>query len=183
MLLDPLSSPDCAPLRETLLPSALRAFSEQGFDAVDLAAIAAQAGASEAFILECFGTKEELFAAAIDKALATVSASLGGGIPHRHEPTEGTTAMWPADLLMLILRSARDSRIAGILREHVERHVHGPLAAALIGPDSDQRAALYIALLTGVQLMQGILAGSGRSQDGLRLPADRMAALLQTLLE
>ncbi|MBN6151507.1 TetR/AcrR family transcriptional regulator [Xanthomonas sp. AmX2] len=75
--------------RRAILDAARRLFSEQGFDRVNMDAIAACADASKATVYAYFGNKERLFRAALDELLGeapdpwTRLPTLRGALPER----------------------------------------------------------------------------------------------------
>jgi TetR/AcrR family transcriptional regulator len=62
--------------RETILVSALEAFSEMGFDGATTRAIAARAGVNHGLIPYYFGSKPKLWEAAVDRAFSELDAGL-----------------------------------------------------------------------------------------------------------
>jgi TetR/AcrR family transcriptional regulator len=80
--------------KRTMLEAALRIFAMRGFDGVSLRDIAEEAGTTHGLIRHYFGTKERLWQAAVDHAVARYAAAL---IPvakraaeHTHDPILAT---------------------------------------------------------------------------------------------
>src|SRR4030088_2430949 len=97
--------------REAILQSALAAFSRHGYDGVGVREIAQSAGVTAVLVNRYFGSKEELFAAAVDVAFA--DSSLFEGEPTTLAKrltaavmTKTETDAEPIDALLLLLRSA-----------------------------------------------------------------------------
>ncbi|MEU6206147.1 hypothetical protein ABZ814_21495 [Micromonospora musae] len=65
-----------------------------------------------------------------------------------------------ADGMLLTLRSASNERAATIMRDSLERNFQRALADELVGPDAAARAALLVAICTGVQFMRNVLHNS-----------------------
>jgi AcrR family transcriptional regulator len=93
-----------------------------------------------------FGSKEELFAAAVELAFAdnswfegeptTLAKRLTAAVM-----TKSDAHAEPNEALLLLLRSAPNPRAAEILRESIARQFEPPLRAALHGPRASERAA------------------------------------------
>lgn len=67
-----------ASTRDRILAVALEAFSELGFDGASTRAIAARAGVNQGLIPYYFGTKDELWREAVDRAFAELREGLSG---------------------------------------------------------------------------------------------------------
>jgi AcrR family transcriptional regulator len=151
---------DAAATREAILRSALVAFTRSGYDGVGVREIAQAAGVTAMLVNRYFGSKEQLFAEVVDVAFAepvllgedvtTLARDVATGLMSRTVPGR-------VDGFLLMLRSAANPRSARILRDGVERHYGRRLAALLPGTRTDERAALFLALIAGVQLMRDVL--------------------------
>jgi len=151
---------DAAATREAILRSALAAFTRSGYDGVGVREIARAAGVTAMLVNRYFGGKEQLFAEVVDVAFAE-PAPLGEDVTALAGDVAsgllGRTAPARADGFLLMLRSAANPRSARILRDGVERHYGRRLAALLPGARADERAALFLSLIAGVQLMRDVL--------------------------
>lgn len=177
---------DAAATKAAILRAALVAFTEAGYDGVGVREIAGAAGVTAMLVNRYFGSKEALFAAAVEAALADTghllhhAATLSRTVAHRiaAEPEAGAV-----DPLLLALRSAANPRAAAILRDGLARHVERPLAAALPGPDANGRAGLVLALALGVQVLHGVLGSAALAGSDPEVMRDRIAAVLRLLSE
>jgi AcrR family transcriptional regulator len=156
---------NAAATREAILHSALAAFSRNGYDGVGVREIAQSAGVTAVLVNRYFGSKEELFAAAVDVAFA--DRSLFEGDPTTLAKrftaavmTKTETDAEPIDALLLLLRSAPNPRAAEILRDSIARHFERPLQALLQGPEASERAAMILALIAGFQLMRKVIGSN-----------------------
>ncbi len=176
---------NAAATRDAILRAATVAFTRAGYDGVGVREIAAEAGVTAMLVNRYFGSKEALFAAAADAAFATgtlpldQAGTLSRTVAHLLVACREPDAVDP---VLLTLRSAHDPRAATMLRDCLVRHVEGPLAAQLAGPDPQARAALIVALVAGFQFVRTVLGSTALAgeTDGLR---DRLASVLKGLAE
>jgi AcrR family transcriptional regulator len=168
--------------RAAILSSARRAFARAGYDGVGVREIAAGAGISAMMVNRYFGSKEQLFAEVVAGIMATpiiltpenlASRSLGAAL------AEGVVAQTapgatPLDGFSIMMHSASSERAATIARDEIERHYHEQLSRALGGGFAPERAAIILAIVTGVQAMRQVMRLSALSQAN---PASLIALL------
>ncbi|MFJ6382602.1 TetR/AcrR family transcriptional regulator [Kitasatospora sp. NPDC092039] len=178
---------DGAATREAILAAAVVEFTEHGYAAAGVRQIAERAGVTAMMINRYFGSKEGLFAQAVDRAFAppTVVGDEPAALAHAiaRALAERTAAgAERLDPFLLLLRSAPDPEAAGIMRRGVEAHVGARLAGLLEGPDADVRAQLALALVAGTWLLRTVVGTSAlAAADDGRL-ADLLADMLQPLV-
>jgi AcrR family transcriptional regulator len=158
--------PGASGTREAILAAAREGFAELGFSGTSVRAVAARAGVDPALVHHYFGTKDELFAAALELPFdpAAIAPSLleGGpeGLGERlirfflqvWEQPEGQVRF------QAILRSAvTQDAAAGLLRDFVTRQILGRVAAALDEPDASLRASLVGSQLVGLGVLRYIV--------------------------
>jgi AcrR family transcriptional regulator len=146
--------------RARLVDSALHEFARAPFDRVGLRDIAAGADVDVALVRRYFGSKEGLFVAAIQSqddldelfagdlhsiAVKLAETSLGKGDARRIEP------------LLALLHSAGIEPATGMLRGFLDAAITGPLASKIDSADAQQRAAIVLAIVTGVSLFSGVM--------------------------
>jgi AcrR family transcriptional regulator len=162
-----------------ILDSARELFAERGFDRTTIRAVATSAGVDPALVMQYFGSKRQLFAAAVqvlpapsatdgadalvDRLLATLGLKLGG-LP------EGTLAMMRSMLT--------DPAAADHARAALGRQIDDIGAALPEGSDPELRAALAVSTLLGVAIGHQLL-GLSPLRDA---SADHIAALLRPAL-
>jgi AcrR family transcriptional regulator len=140
--------------------------------------IAQAAGVTAVLVNRYFGSKEELFAAAVEVAFADSSLFEGepttlAGRLTAAVMTKTDRDAEPIDPLLLLLRSAPNPRAAEILRESIARHFERPLKALLRGPKASERAAMILALIAGFQLMRKVIGSKALSDaNGASLSRD-----------
>jgi AcrR family transcriptional regulator len=152
--------------REAILAAGRSAFGELGFDGATVRGIAGAAGVDPALVHHYFGTKEQLFVAAmqlpVDPAalIAGLLAEGTGGLGERL--VRAFLGVWdsPTDtspFLALIRSAVSHERSAAMLREFVSKAVLGRLVAALDVDDAPRRAALAGTQLVGLAMVRYVL--------------------------
>lgn len=174
--------------REAILRAAAHQFATHGYDRASLRRIAAEAGVDQKLIAHYFGSKQQLFVAAIGLPLdpgAVLPAVLAGGV--------GTLAERLADAVVTVLEqpeiherftgvirgAATHPEVARMLREFLTRVVFEPIASAL---NTDQ--PLLRANLVGSQIVGLLMARSVVGVEPLAsLPARAVAEAVAPALE
>lgn len=179
--------------RQAILESARVAFTQSGYD-VGVREIAENAGVTAMLVNRYFGTKERLFEEVIDLVLSapgiltrdlmanapdvpTLCRDIANALVARTAP-DAT----PMDGFLIMLRSANDAQATAILRSKFETHFARPLSASMPGEDSAQRAALFLAVIAGFQVMRQIVEMSALTQSNADQLARRLEALFGTLM-
>jgi AcrR family transcriptional regulator len=112
--------------REEILAAARRLFGDRGFDGTTIRAIAAEAGVNQGLVHHFFGTKEQIFIAAVDFPVdpAVLLPAVLDGPPDEfgQRMARVLLAVWGqpvtrAPLLALLRSSTGNERAAAILRE------------------------------------------------------------------
>jgi AcrR family transcriptional regulator len=148
-----------------LVDAARTIFVEQGFDGATVRAIAARAGVDPAMVNHWFGSKEGLFAAAmeipvdpgvlVDELLAGGVDGLGDRIVRRF------LAVWDASRggpLIAIVRSVSShEQSARMMREFVTRVLFGRLARGLRLDQPELRAGLCGSQMIGLAMVRYVL--------------------------
>lgn len=162
-----------APLaaRDRILQAARRRFSRHVYEDIGLWDIAADAGVDVACMYRCFGSKEELFARAVETALRPgrippepngLASSLARQVFAQDAAPAGD-AVGPFDIVVRSLASPDGARV---LRECLVTGFVAPTAGMPPHP-SAQQAAVIAAFLGGVGVLRNVLAlGSLREPEG-----------------
>jgi AcrR family transcriptional regulator len=158
--------PGASGSREAILDAARTAFGERGYNDASVRDIACRAGVDAALVHHFYGTKEQLFVAAmrlpVDPA-ASIPALLEGGVVGLGERLVGfflsaAEAGGEQNALLALLRSAAShERSAAMVREFVTKAVLGPLATSLDMPDPDLRATLVGSQLIGLAMIRYVV--------------------------
>ncbi|MEW2515460.1 TetR family transcriptional regulator [Streptomyces sp. NPDC046870] len=158
----PARKRDGAATREAILAAAVVEFTEHGYARAGVRQIAERAGVTAMMINRYFGSKEGLFAQAVDRAFGPPTI-VGDELPGLADSIARTLAERTTpgaerlDPFLLLLRSASDPEAAGIVRRGVETHVGARLAGLLGGSDADVRAQLGLALVAGTWLLRSVV--------------------------
>ncbi|WP_314178346.1 TetR/AcrR family transcriptional regulator [Streptomyces winkii] len=153
--------------RDRILSSARTEFAERGYDRASIRAIARGAGVDSALVHHYFGTKEQVFAAAVQGAFAPamgVPDMLLAGSPEEWgERLVGHIfRIWEnavtRDPLLAIMRSAvSNETAASIFRGLISRNLLQRVASGLDKPDAALRVELALAQLVGTAMLRYVI--------------------------
>jgi AcrR family transcriptional regulator len=148
--------------RDRILDAAIRRFSRQSYEATGLRDIAADVGIDVAYVHRSFGSKERLFAAAVEASIEPqrflagnardLAATLARQVLAR-DVVPGCDEIGPLDIVIHSLSSPEASRV---LREVIVKDFIEPLAGKLDHPTTSP-AALIAAFLAGVGILRTVL--------------------------
>jgi AcrR family transcriptional regulator len=152
--------------RELILRAARECFAATGYAATTIRSVATAAGVDPALVHYFFGTKDRLFAAAmelpldpsqiVDDVLAGEVAGLGERLARRFFEVWDDPATGPP-LVGLIRGAASHQPSAELLREFVGREILLRIAASEGHPDAVLRANLCAAQLVGTAFLRYVL--------------------------
>jgi AcrR family transcriptional regulator len=152
--------------REAILAAARAAFGELGFDGTTVRGVARAAEVDPALVHHYFGTKEQLFVAAMELPVdpsAVVAEVLAGGAGEIGPRLVRTfLSVWDspagAGAFVALVRSAvSHERSAAMLREFVSTAVLGRLLGALDVDQRPRRAALVGSQVVGLAMTRYVL--------------------------
>lgn len=161
--------------RRAILDAARSHFAARGFDGANLRAIGAEASIDPSMVMRYFGSKEGLFAAAVDVNLQLPDLTEVPPAEHGLAIVRHFLRRWEGDLsdpvLLTLVRSALTSpKLADQLREVVARQLQGMLRPVVDPDELALRAALVGSQMIGVAFTRYVVALPGI--------ADRPPALL-----
>lgn len=153
--------------REAILGAATAQFGSLGFDAATIRSIASEAGVDPALVMHFFGSKTELFVAAIEwpfdpaEEVPRVIGDDPAGAGRRL--VELFISTWDAEekrnTIVALLRAAMNQDAAARqLREFIELEILDPLLAALGSDKLELRANLVASQLLGLGITRYVLA-------------------------
>ncbi len=175
---------DAAATREAILEAATRRFATQGYARAGVREIAADVGVNAALVNRYFGSKEGLFAEAIEHAF---------DIRHLLQGQRGDLADHLARVmvcgdeslrdrgytpLLLLMQSATEPHAIELFREDLNRTNLRPLARHIGGEGASARAAMVIAVLAGFAMMYHLL----RPEAFANVRDEKLVALLSRSL-
>ncbi|HET6731400.1 TetR/AcrR family transcriptional regulator [Mycobacterium sp.] len=153
---------NAAATREAILRSAIEAFARTGYDGVGVREIAHSAGVTAMMVNRYFGSKERLFAEAVDTAFTApvVVAADSDSLAH-----DAATALVertnrdaePLEPFLIMLRSVSNPRAVEIVRDAIERHVGSRLARQLPEAGREIRTEAMLAVIAGILLMRRVV--------------------------
>ncbi|MBA2944968.1 TetR/AcrR family transcriptional regulator [Streptomyces himalayensis] len=153
--------------RERILQSAREEFSERGYDKTSVRSIAKGAGVDPALVHHYFGTKEQVFEAAIEvvfapalKAPDTIIEGPLDGVGERF--SRFLFGVWENPVtrtpLLAVVRSAMNNEAAAaVFRRLVTTQLLRRVAGHVGTPDAELRAELAAAQLVGVAMMRYVI--------------------------
>ncbi|NGO14317.1 TetR/AcrR family transcriptional regulator [Streptomyces sp. HC44] len=160
-------SADTPAARDRILTAAREEFSERGYEKTSVRGIAKAAGVDSALVHHYFGTKEQVFEAAVEVAFGPVLNAPGS---IAEGPLDGVGerlarfffGVWenPATRtpLLAIVRSAMNNEAAAaVFRRLVSSQVLRRVAKQLDLPDAELRAELAAAQLVGIALLRYVI--------------------------
>jgi AcrR family transcriptional regulator len=171
--------------REEILAAARRAFATRGYAQTGVREIAAAAGINSALVVRYFGGKQKLFVATIDADMALgpfiagAREQLGRHIVDYlvHKPSSET------DALAILLLGATDPSLSAALKRVVRQRLFDPLVAWLGGRDAPSRAALLLALVSGLWMYRRMLPLPPLTGAMDRAAAATLARMIQDLVD
>ncbi|MFD3521897.1 TetR family transcriptional regulator [Streptomyces sp. NPDC058653] len=152
--------------RERILEAARSEFGERGFDKTSVRGIAKAAEVDPALVHHYFGTKEEVFGAAIEVSFEpamVLPTLLSGGKDRIGERlARYFISVWENPVsrapLLAILRSAvTNETAAAVLRKFVLRRLLERIAVELDVPDPTFRAELAASHMIGIAILRYVL--------------------------
>ncbi|MEU1476309.1 TetR family transcriptional regulator [Streptomyces sp. NPDC001668] len=158
---------DVAGTRDRILDAAREEFSERGYEKTSVRGIAKAAGVDSALVHHYFGTKEQVFEAAVEvaaaPALSAPDALAEGPVEDVGERlTRFIFGVWenPATRmpLLAIVRSAVNNETAAtVFRRLVASQLLRRIADQLDLPDAELRAELAAAQLVGTAMLRYVI--------------------------
>ncbi|MDX2683649.1 TetR/AcrR family transcriptional regulator [Streptomyces soliscabiei] len=180
---------ESADTRDRILTAAREEFSERGYEKTSVRGIAKAAGVDPALVHHYFGTKEQVFEAAVEvafaPALSAPEAVADGPLDQVGERFarfvfgvwENPTTRKP---LLAILRSAvNNDTAAAVFRRLVASQLLRRVAAQLDLPDAELRAELAAAQLVGCAMLRYVVKLEPLASADLEQIIARVAPVVQ----
>lgn len=150
-------------IKEEILAAARTEFGRHGFEKATLRSIADGAGVDVALVSYYFGSKAELFIAALD--LPLTPASVLGGVLEKgldgggERMLRAVLAAWddPVSGSPMAALSRSISTQSEMFRDYMERQLVAALDQAIEKPDSKLRATAFVSQLTGLTILRYIV--------------------------
>ncbi|KUL40144.1 TetR/AcrR family transcriptional regulator [Streptomyces regalis] len=158
---------ESADTRDRILDAAREEFSERGYEKTSVRGIAKAAGVDSALVHHYFGTKEQVFEAAVEVAFAPAlkvrDAVIEGPLDGVGERMTRTIfGLWENPVtrkpLLAIVRSAvNNEAAAAVFRRLVSAQLLRRIAGEIDAPDAELRAELAAAQLVGIAMMRYVI--------------------------
>jgi AcrR family transcriptional regulator len=152
--------------RGAILDAARRAFAERGYQQATIREVAGMAGVDPALVHHYFGTKQNLFVAAVEIPVNPIEAFVS--LVSEDPETLGERlltlflSVWDradnrSPVLALIRSAVSEERAAAMLREFITEEILGPIARQLGTPDATLRTSLVASQLVGLIMSRYVL--------------------------
>ena len=153
--------------------------------------IAAGAGVTAMLVNRYFGSKEQLFTEVIATTMARPTILTKENLRSPNLSRTIATILvditsaedTPLEGFLITFRSASSKRAAEIGRAQIEAGHHKTMTAALSGELAPQRAALVLALVSGVQVMRQMIGLSALAKADPGSLIDLLEAMLRPLID
>ena len=177
--------------RERIRDAASRQFAGLGYDRTTIRSVAAEAGVDPSLVIHYFGSKHQLFLAAVELPfdVADLVERLQDG---PREQVGDRVVRFALDVLAdpsaqarwtgMIRAAASDPDAARILREVISERIFGPLAEALGSPDARLRANLASSQMIGLVMARYVIAIEPLASADPETLASALAPTLQRYL-
>ena len=173
--------------RAAILNAARERFARESYDDVGMRDIAGDVGVDAALVSRYFGSKEDLFESVLDSC--DNGADLMAGDRSTFGRRVAREVIFQAKSesklkgLLILLRSISSAKAMELVQRSANRRFYGPFAEWVGGDDAPVRARLAAALIKGMAVTREVTGGFGMDGEQCEHMADRMAVLLQELID
>jgi AcrR family transcriptional regulator len=155
--------------REAILAAARDAVAARGYEKATIRGIAREAGVDPALVHHFYGSKEDVFKAAVSDVLAPIAAAMDG-VGRGADPrltsqrlARVLVSLWEREpskgaLVGAVRAAVTSETAAGLLRGIVQEHAIAAVAASTNRPDAELRANLIGATMVGIAIARQVLA-------------------------
>ncbi|MDQ0405449.1 TetR family transcriptional regulator [Streptomyces sp. NBC_01723] len=180
---------ESAGTRDRILSTAREEFSEHGYEKTSVRGIAKAAGVDAALVHHYFGTKEQIFEAAIEVAFAPAleapAAIVDAPLDRVGEQlTRFIIGVWENPTtrkpVLAIVRSAvNNDTAAAVFRRLIATQVMQRVAARLDAPDAELRVELAAAQLVGCAMLRYVIKVEPLASADPEQIVERLAPVVQ----
>ncbi|WP_405895183.1 TetR family transcriptional regulator [Streptomyces sp. NBC_00104] len=183
---------DTPATRDRILAAAREEFSERGYDKTSVRGIAKAAGVDSALVHHYFGTKEQVFEAAVTLSFApameapkAVEEGPLDGVGERL--TRFVFGVWEnpatrAPLLAIVRSAVNNEAAAAVFRRIIATQVLRRIAGRLDVPDAELRAELAAAQLVGIAMLRYVIKVEPLASADPERIIERVAPVVQAHL-
>lgn len=161
------AGPPTGETRDRILAAAREEFAALGYDGTSVRSIGKAAGVDSALVHHYFGTKEQVFAAAVQVSFAPAvdmpeEVTAGGPDGMGERVARFILGIWEDPVtqgpLLAVIRSAvTNETAAAVFRKLVSRTILARVAAELSVPDSEFRVQLVASQLVGIIMLRYVV--------------------------
>lgn len=175
--------------RDRILEAAREEFSERGYEKTSVRGIAKSAGVDSALVHHYFGTKEQVFEAAVEGAMAP---ALGAPDTIVEGPLDGVgerltrffLGVWEnptsrTPLLAIVRSAVNNDTAAAVFRRLVAAQLLRRVAGRLDVPDAELRVELAAAQLVGIAMLRHVIKVEPLASVDLERIVARVAPVVQ----
>jgi AcrR family transcriptional regulator len=174
--------------RGAILESAVRNFARAGYDGVGVREIASDAGVTAMMVNRYFGSKEQLFAEAVEVSFAPPTVIAADSESLAHDAAVALVARTdpdadPLEPFLIMLRSVSSPAAVEIVRDAIERHVGRRLARQLPQSGRQIRNEVMLSVIAGVLLMRRVIATRALNEADRDQLVDVLEAVFAAIVE
>lgn len=173
--------------RAAIFDAAVELFQRDGFTATGVREIATAAGVTPALVIRYFGSKEQLFLAAMELDNALTNVLLGPldglGTALTSFLLTNTAKNQHGGVFSELMRASDRAAVRDSLHKSRETTIVAPLAARLPGPDADLRARLVAAQISGFLCVLELIADPVIGDADPELVCALYGSSIQTLID
>ncbi|MFI6662771.1 TetR family transcriptional regulator [Streptomyces sp. NPDC050523] len=180
---------ESADTRDRILAVAREEFSERGYEKTSVRGIAKAAGVDSALVHHYFGTKEQVFEAAIEVAFApalNAPAALADGPPAEvgERLTRFIFGIWEnpttrTPLLAIVRSAVNNEAAAAVFRRLIASQLLRRIASQLDLPDAELRAELAAAQIVGCAMLRYVIKVEPLASADMEQIIARVAPVVQ----
>ncbi|MEU5309292.1 TetR family transcriptional regulator [Streptomyces sp. NPDC021562] len=180
---------ESAGTRDRILAAAREEFSERGYEKTSVRGIAKAAGVDSALVHHYFGTKEQIFEAAISVVFApalNAPAALADGPPDGvgERLTRFVLGVWEnpttrTPLLAIVRSAVNNETAAAVFRRLIATQLLRRIAGQVDLPDAELRAELAAAQLVGCAMLRYVIKVEPLASADLEQIVARVAPVVQ----
>ena len=164
--------------RDEILRATRSLFADNGFDRTTIRMIAGQAGCDPALVIRYFGSKRDLFTAAVQSPFENFPDAVPGQKGDLVSVAENLLESWHTDRTFfgLLRAAASDDEAAGLMRDFFESRVR-PHQSRVTGLPPDH-AVMFGSMLVGIAFAREITKLSPIADMSSRELAQMLGALM-----
>ena len=173
--------------RAANLEAARERFARESYDDVGMRDIARDVGVDAALVSRYFGSKEDLFTAVLDSCENGADLMEGDratfGQRVAHEAIFEAKSESKLKGLLILLRSVGSTKAMELVQRTGNERFFNPFSEWVGGPEAAVRARLAAAFIMGMAVSREITGGFGLKPQECNLMRDRMALILQDIID